>query len=279
MTAGGSRATSRRAARILLAPSFATEQGTGRGVVQGPVDRMRFPARSATTLAMWLLWTLAALAGPADLAPSPRDVTEALVAQHRVTERARALATATFRVHNALGARFASGGTCADPEVAALASAGETFGAGWRDALQSARAVQPILEERAAAPVVAPLLPAFVAAEIGALRDALARDAARYAEAAAWQATYVGPRCDAALAPSPGPAGPPVVSGPVAVIVLEGATLCRTGDARTGEAGTGEAGTGAALVAPRPFGCVVATGAPCDCAPAPLVPGAVLGPP
>jgi hypothetical protein len=218
---------------------------------------------------MWLLWTIAALAGPADLAPSPRDVTDALVAQHRVTQRARALATATFRLHNALGARFAAGATCADPEVAALASAASTFGAGWRDALQSARALQPILEERAASSVVAPLLPAWVGAEIGALRDGLDRDSARYAEAAAWQAAYVGPRCDVPLVPSRGPAGPPVASGTVAVIVLEGATLCPVG----------EAGAGAAVVAPRPLGCVVATGAPCDCVPAPLTPGAVLGPP
>lgn len=209
----------------------------------------------------------AALAGPADLAPSPRDVIEAVAVQHRLTSRATALSTATYRLQNAVGRQLSAGADCSDPTTAALAARAAAFGAAWRDVLQSAREWQRVLETRAAAPTAAPLLSASVRADIAALGATIARDADRFAEAAAWQRVYVSSRCAVPLAPAPGLPVDGDDLEPTAILVLPGATLCPQDIL----------GAGTPLVVDPPVGCVVPTGAACDCRPEPIAPGAVLG--
>jgi hypothetical protein len=209
-----------------------------------------------------------ALAGPADLAPSPRDVVEALAVQHRLTTRATALSTATYRLQNAVGRRLSTGSDCSDPETAALAARAATFGAAWRDVLQSARAWQGVLEERAASPTAAPLLPPSVREDISALGAVITRDAERYAEAAAWQRSYVGPRCAATLSAAPGLISDTDDLRPTAIVVLPGATLCPQGTPSTG----------GPIVVDPPLACAVPADRACDCRPVQVAPGAVLAP-
>jgi hypothetical protein len=209
-----------------------------------------------------------ALASPADLLPSATDVLETLQTQEALTLRAEALATTTFRLHNAAALAMEGGSTCADPRLRSLASRAAAFGAAWRDVLQSARVHQAVLERRAAAPTARPIAPEGQDATIARLRARIERDEIRYLEAAAWQRSMLPKRCIEDLDTAPGLAA---LDGSEdsswAVIALGDGVLC-PGDLPA---------HGSVYVLNTPRACV--SPAPCACPPALIETGAAVGSP
>ena len=217
------------------------------------------------------------LAAPdlAALAPAPQDLAAAQAALRVDLDQARAAAEATERLQNALAESGALGRKpCSDPADAALIAREAVFGAAWRDAAQTARTDAARLQEILAAPTLAPLLDAGASAEAAALIDAADVLSRRYAEASAWHARHAQPRvarCPGALAPAAGlpraeAHAPGEVEALTAITGVGGGVVCPTGapaDGRVVYVGASGA-------------CTSAAG--CGCAPAAVLPGAVLGP-
>ncbi|MCB9795286.1 MAG: hypothetical protein H6741_21495 [Alphaproteobacteria bacterium] len=222
-------------------------------------------------MAPLLLVTLAQ--APLGLAPTPQELQSALAELERRLTWADALGEAVASLHNA----YAQGGPpgakrpCEDARSAALAAAAQPFGEAYRDVLQAARAQHLRVERLLDAPTLAPLVQGQLADEIVELERRLDAQEARHAELAAWHQTSISPmlqRCTPELGASEGAPGDRAVRvdvGPIAVLVLEGGEPYPTGQHVHGLVW---------LVPPE--ACWAPVGE--SCAPAPVAPGAVLGP-
>lgn len=209
------------------------------------------------------------------LAPTPADLAEGSRLLERRLAEAEALGEAVARLQNA----WVSGGAvsrkgCTATDDLSLAARQLAFGAAWRDAAQAARAQLDRVLHMAASPTVAPLIDALDNERVGSLQAKVAQSTALYAEASAWQARVVGPavvRCALALVPAAGLSQDELRAAgearpAVAVSAVGGGRLCPLdvpADGRVVVLLDGRACYGAST---------------CGCAPAPVLPGEVLGP-
>jgi|GEM_PF-1601613 len=212
---------------------------------------------------------------PAHAAPAAPSIQEFVALMDAVDERladSASTATALGLVH-ARWAELAPPGTrvnaCKDSAAESLAARSRAFGDAHRDAAEAVRALVAQVERQQTAATIAPLLQradlARVRAQVTASRRAL-RTQTAFAD---WHRRHIEPAsrgCTPALRPGPGFADPVAGRrGDVAVVLLDGATLCPSG----------LKGTGAVVLIPSGKGCISAT---CDCTAATISPGAVLGP-
>lgn len=248
---------------------------------------------------------------PSLLAPGPDTLASRLALAEERISSAEAIGRALARLHN----RFAEsqgvkrpGGTCAGEELASLALRARVFGRAHRDATQAARAEGRRLRSVLQAPTVVPVLDEAAKRRSDGLLERINRELARWNELRAWHHRFVEPvisTCAArAGAPAwratePAPAAgiapsldcaagecPPAVailalgtgrvcpSGQVAwgrVVIVRGGVACV--EATGGAEGRADASIGEpdATAAPRPS-------SGCSCAPAPVLPAAVLAP-
>ena len=220
------------------------------------------------------------IASPLDpglLAPGPFELHQATVELGTRLSRADSVETSLGRVQNAWGEALASGSPpdpCTGAEAGSLVARSRAFGAVYRDAVQSSRAELDRLERIWVAPTVTPLLTVEDRAAADALRTRVATHTRAWLEMSAWQARFVEPatrKCPAqALTAHAGiPSMQPVegTSLPVAALTVGGGYICPTQDPADGR------------TVWLPDGLACWGGAECTCAPAVVLPGAVLGPP
>ena len=228
---------------------------------------------------------LVALLGPAEassgaapagrLAAGPQvlesDMDE-LAARHRL---AAASEQALARLHNTWAERLVRGAKvdCAEPEVARLAAAPALLRL-HTERVQAVRAQQDRVAEGAAESTLEALVQGVWAQRLAGLADRTRALEAGWQELSAWQKSQVQPtlsRCQPVLAEAPGlpaPAGREEPAGsPVAVVATGGGRLCPVDEPAQGEA----------FVVPEGRACYAPTRT-CDCTPALVAPGAVLGP-
>ncbi|MCK6508085.1 hypothetical protein L6R53_32755 [Myxococcota bacterium] len=215
------------------------------------------------------------------LAPSPADLDRARARADQLLSQAEAVGLATARAQNAWQALGAA--PDCSPHSASLALRAELLGVAWWTRLQSARAELGRIRRAQAAATLQPLL---VAADDQALVDLAARadrSAVQYLVAARLQAERLQPwaeGCPGALEAAAGlPPTAPVARDEAA---LGTAVLLRTGGVLCPDPGGADAPVavpwdGEVVVLGTPSACWSA--GDCACAPAPLLPGAVLGPP
>lgn len=215
------------------------------------------------------------------LAPTPADLAAARARTDQLLSQAEAVGLATARVQNAWQA-LGTVPECA-PDSASLALRAELLGVAWWTRLQSARAELGRIRRAHAA---ATLLPLLVEADDQALAELAARadrSAVQYLVAARLQAERLQPwaeGCTADLASTPGlPPTTPVAREEAA---LGTAVLLRTGGVLCPDPGGGDAPVavphdGEVVVLGTPSACWAF--ADCTCTPAPVLPGAVMGPP
>lgn len=218
-------------------------------------------------LVLLLPLLLAAGPSPAELAPGPVELSEALKSLDERLDQAEAIGQALARVHNEVADKGLRSGTPAcDAPVVAVAARSVPLGLALRDATQSARAQATRLSRIAEAPTAAPV------AE-GPLAEPIAADLARvevlekrWAEVSAWQASYLNPllrKCKPALTPGEGLGE--ATQGAVAVLAVGGRRVCPMDLPAEG-----------VVLAPEGKACVGDAG--CDCKPLAVLPAAVLGP-
>jgi hypothetical protein len=218
-------------------------------------------------------------ATPELLAPGPTELALHLQRTESRATEATAISHALTSLHNAWGARLATvgaGDVCADVQALADVARTRAFGAAFRDAAQSARAEARRLRLVAASPTVAGLLGSDKRTAVDAALQNVDQLGAAYLEAAAWQTRFVEgtvARCAGAPRLSERPGAPdPVLSRGAserrrAVIGIGGGTLCPDGVPADGRV--------AVLVSTSACYGVL----DCSCDPAPIEPGAVIGPP
>jgi hypothetical protein len=216
-------------------------------------------------------------AAPADLAPGAGELEAARKRYDEVYAVAEATGVAVAQLQTtwALGAVPKS--PCGDLDRLSLGWRLERFGAAWREAVQALRTRSEELRVLRAAPTVSPLLLGAAGVQ---LDEKLARADAlvgRFLQTSAWQVAYVRPTLAACPITgeglSPGVANLPLAArgegeGLVAVVGRGDGFVC-PGPIRGDDAVVLVAG-GSACWAPD---------ATCGCEPAPVFPGAVLGPP
>jgi hypothetical protein len=223
-----------------------------------------------------LLLILSAAAQQSLLAPSLPELTVATAELQAKLQRAEAVQRALQRTHNQLAERLAASGTpgCDDAAFAALAARTPLLGEGLRDRAQAARAQQVRVWEMAQAQTISFALTDESRAELDRLQrrtDALERG---YRELQTWQTDNLHrwmAKCQPTLTVGPGLSSslPPARGerdAMVAVLVVGSGLICPASTPASG-----------LVILPGGDGCYGATG--CDCAPEPLLPAAVLGPP
>jgi hypothetical protein len=216
-------------------------------------------------------------AGPADLAPGAPELAAATSHFEEVLAAARATGRAVVQLQAAWTERAVPKTPCDDLDRLSLGWRMERFGAAWREGAQALRARAASLRALRAAPTISPLL---VGAAGERLDDQLAAGDAHVAaflQASAWQEAYVRPTLAACPITGEGlSAGvdrqPLAARGEqvdlVAVIARGDGVIC-PGAVRADDAVVLVTG-GQACWAPD---------ATCACEPAPVFPGAMLGPP
>jgi hypothetical protein len=222
-------------------------------------------------LGVLLLTSLAASAEDGRLdpialaAPGPVELDQALGELEARLARADHARTALVRMHNQLGEAFARAPVeCGDAAVG-YAARTPALGRGYRERVQSARAQVSRVDAIVVAPTVATLASGPWATRVDAARERVRSHEATYAEALAWQERWVLPlleECDPPLTAGDG-IGPPTPGG-VAVLVRGRGFACPSGRQVDGFA-----------VLDDTVACVDAT-MRCGCAPARVLPGAVL---
>jgi hypothetical protein len=229
---------------------------------------------------LWLLGALAlsAPAGPppALLAPGPADL-EAVVGELELrVQRAEAISRAARRVHNRWAEVLLSQPRppCEDADAASLAARSGPLVEALTSRAQSARAQWGRVELLTGARSLSEVLDPQATARVEDLRARVADLERGYGELVAWQREMVDPwarGCRPALQaapglPDPGPRAQGERSRVVAAVAMPGGLICPRG----------EEGTGGVVLLEE--GACYSSGAACDCAPAPVLPGAVLGP-
>lgn len=206
------------------------------------------------------------------LAPGPVEWDVALREAEARLDRAEALAVAAQRLQNAWAALLRQApNPCADPSHAPVGARLVPFAEAWRDAVQRARVQVDRVDRLRDQVTVAPLLDDLAADRVTGIRRRVDRQVAAWGEARAWHVRHAG-RVEACGAPvaAPGLPDPRPWRAPddaaVAVLAMPGGTLCPDDLAATGQV---------TLVGQR----ACWSAGPCACAPAPVAPGAVLGPP
>ncbi|MCB9761613.1 MAG: hypothetical protein H6739_17345 [Alphaproteobacteria bacterium] len=222
-----------------------------------------------------LTLTRAALAQDlALLAPTPQELRAGMGTLETRLDHADAVAESLQAVHNAWAqALVALPGrpACDDARLGSLAARSEVFGVAYRDLVQSARVASTRVQRMAAAPTVQAVAEGVLAADLTDLEARLAVHERGYAELAAWQQAELTPyvtRCKPALTAGAGEPGARILQpdpGPVAVLALEGGVPHPT----------------RALIHPSvwlvpPEACWAPIAG--TCTPAPVAPGAALGP-
>lgn len=163
---------------------------------------------------------------------------------------------------------------CEDLDHVSLGWRIERFGAAWREAAQATRAAAARVQRVRAAPMVAPLLDGGWAGRLDGVLGEADRRVGAWREASEWQARYVRPLIQACPVPEL-EAAPGVVSdtllaegdeAPLVAVLARGDGHVCPGGARADDAVVLLAGDRA---------CWSAT-LPCNCAPEPVAPGAVL---
>lgn len=219
-----------------------------------------------------LLTTLpAARATPAEaLAPGPRELAEAQAELASRLATSEAIGRAVSRLQTAWVTSPGKG--CEDPDRAALADRARHFARAWHDAVQRVRVQADRTARLVASPTVVPVVDAERRAGIDALMARVDSQEQGWLELVAWSARARLQDCGVGLRPSPGlpdatvrPEGERRAA--VAVTAVGGGFLCPLGAPADGAVAVV---AGAACWAEQSF---------CGCDPAPVEPGAVLGPP
>lgn len=222
-----------------------------------------------------LPFVAAALADPtARLAPGP---TELAAAQAELEGRllvSEAVSVAVARLQGAHSTLTGKGTPCEDPVRAESLARLRHFADRWHDTVQRVVVQADRLRDTAAAPTVAPIVDEERRDAIAALLDRADRQRAQWLETVAWFGVTAPRACRSrdfgsfAGLPSPAIQAADEVQGPAAVTALEG-FVCP-------ERGAPIAGTGDLVLLPGRACWAPDDG--CRCEPAPVWPGAVLGP-
>jgi hypothetical protein len=217
-----------------------------------------------------------ALADPAALAPGPPEMAAALSTLDERLAEANAIESATARIQNHL-AEVLIGGTsdlCDSEAHQNLALRARLLGEAHRDAAQAATAAADRASAVLAAPTLAPLLDAADRQAFEARMAQVNRQRRVARELSAWHDRHlVHPlrACKPKLVTAPGLEPPRFEAQPpgqaVAVVVAAPGNAC----------GVRGVVQGAVAVLPEGLGCWDV--GECRCTPAPLLPGAALGPP
>ncbi len=210
------------------------------------------------------------------IAPGPVELASATDQLDERLARASAIAGAIGRLHATWGELLATGAKpdpCVDPVLGSLVARSRVFGAAYRDAVQDARVASDRLAYLHAAATLAPLLDESDRSAFARAEAEVEHDVAVYLELSAWQTRFVEPTargCELGLARVDGLAwkGAVAVTDPKAVAVLGfgGGYVC-----------PGAVPADGRVVVVDGLACVAAD-ASCGCAPAPVLPGAVLTP-
>jgi hypothetical protein len=207
----------------------------------------------------------------ARLSPSAGEFADAVDELARRVRRATASGDALARLQNALAKRTGLRWfDCSDPSVASVVGRSRLFGAGDRDIVQGLRVQSARVTRMADSPTIAPLLSSTLGARARDLTAVAGGLVERHLEAAAWQARYVQRRtgrCRWEPSPEPGvpDAFPELADSPVAVYALAEGVICPGGEALPG----------GLLLVSAGLACVGEV--TCDCVPAPVLPGAIIG--
>ena len=255
------------------------------------------------------LWAGRPAASPADLAPAAPELQEAEQRLRNLLVTTTALEAATTRLQVAWALpprtppekppattdsrgrpidpsrewtaltklRPAPADPCEDLDRVSLGWRIERFGAAWREAAQATRAAAARVQRVRVAPMVAPLLDGGWAGRLdGVLADADRRVAA-WREASEWQARFVRPVLQACPVPeletAPGVVSDTLLAeeddAPLVAVLARGDGHVCPGGARADDA---------VVLLDGGRACWSAT-LPCNCAPEPAAPGAVLAGP
>lgn len=215
----------------------------------------------------WLLLAVLARADDAGLlAPGIGELEVHLVRAETLEAEAAAAASALARVQVAWVQEGCARGRegCPAERRADLAGRARIFGVAWRDLLQSTRAERDRVSRLAAEPTVYPLMQPEHVRRVDALGVRVDAGVRSWLTAVAWHRRFMDVAGEPALGPGFPAMGPPPARA--AVIVAEGGRLCPDPGVERGPI---------VIVAPA-TACWSA--GPCDCEPAPVWPGAVLGP-
>lgn len=214
------------------------------------------------------------LLDPRALAPDYAYFTDTLERTESLLRDADALKTALARVHNRWAERAkATPAACTDAEAASLAARARALGEAYRDAAQSARVSASRITRALASPTLAPITTGPDRRRSAQAIDQSREHAKNYLELSRWHASYVGPfekRCKPTLVPGPGlsstsPRAATEVEERTAVIGVGNGRVCPLDAPASGQA----------VVLKGMVGCYGKLR--CDCVPAAVLPGAVLG--
>jgi hypothetical protein len=238
-----------------------------------------------SALALWLIGPLGGLVGddaeaagandgPAALAPGPAELLAEVTELERRVEAAEAALSALRRVHNALAVQLQRGlDPCVDGAAASLLARTPALGALARDRVQAAQAERARVGVIAEAPTVRALVDGELRMAVEGLHARVEAGGQGYQELVAWQERFLSPwgGCPVTLSVAPGlsqpsPRPPAERTARVAILGVGGGHVCPGGEIADGRA---------LLV----LGAACWSPGPCDCAPLPVEPAAVLGPP
>jgi hypothetical protein len=221
-----------------------------------------------------LLLTSTPLLDPRALAPDYAYFTDTLERTESLLCDADALRTALARIHNRWAERAkATPAACSDQEASGLAARARAVGEAYRDAAQSARVSASRITRALGSPTLAPITTGPDRRRSAQAIDQSREHVRSYLELSKWHAVYLGPfekRCKPALMPGPGlsstsPRAATEVEERTAVIGVGNGRVCPLDAPANGQA----------VVLKGMIGCYGKLR--CDCVPAAVLPGAVLG--
>lgn len=205
---------------------------------------------------------------PSLLAPGPVEWAAQVLELRKRLDEADAVGIAEARIQNRLAiGPMTREALCATEESRSLLARSLVFGAGYRDAVQAARAHGERLRRMLAEPTLQPLLWQEQRQNAEILLQRVEAHVVRYREMSSWQVRHLAAAarsCPTPLSSAKGLDGE--AAKRVAVVGVGGGSICPQGAAADGRV----------IVLAEPLACHATHG--CDCKPLPVAPGAVIGP-